>query len=610
MSTRPHPPNRAVQAVATELAPYPGRTAGCLRDVLTVSLALILAMTLRVPGVALTLVYIFLLQWERPGLSLREAFESLLAMALCCVGVFLWVQVTDGSAAARFVGIVLVIFLATFGVAATRIPLFCTVCGVFGFLDLALWDAHRSGNTTVTASLDYIASAALVILCGVIVQALFAPRQRTDDPVQQMRAHLSALARFFHRMGEEFSPGAAAELQNLHTTLVRYVQANFRMSESYDRILDRASGFSAIPVGTIYRIDLLNSIIEKASFLKLVSRRHCQIEFPEIYRSLANICDGLLNGQTDIPPEPLPEKVPVLLREIHTELQQYARSLAWNQAPEEGGVPSSGFSLPSFNLFLPGAFQSANAAFYALKLTLAATICYVLYNAIAWPGISTCVITVLVTGLSTTGAMKQLQLFRICGAAIGGILGILMVSLLFPNMDSITSLILAVAPIVFFSSWVLRSASMGYVGVQIALGFCLTALPGFGATSLINPARDRLVGVGLGILVMWFVFDQLWPVRTSTALGDILRNLHEAVRETRKLQTEVDGTKNRGAINRLRSSVSLELSKLPRLESALHFDVGPHHHLELRRSRKLIQQVEAIAETFYLEIQNSGQQRY
>ena len=67
--------------------------------------------------------------------------------------------------------------------------------------------------------------------------------------------------------------------------------------------------------------------------------------------------------------------------------------------------------------------------------------------------------------------------------------------------------------------------------------FCLRE-----ATSLINPARDRVIGVGFGVFVMWFVFDQFWPARTSTALGDILRNLDEAVRESRKLQREGDAT--------------------------------------------------------------------
>jgi multidrug resistance protein MdtO len=600
MASAAHRRNRVFQAVLNELAPYPGRPAGSLRDTLSVSLVLMLAMTLHVPGVDLTLAFLFFLQLERPRLSLREAFEILLGMALCCVGVFLWVQVTDGSAAARFIGIVLVIFGAAFGKATTRAPLFCTICGLFGYVDLALWDEHRSSIATVTESLYYIASVALVIFCGVVVQTLFAPRPRNDDPVQQMREHLMVLARFFQRMGEEFSPAATADLQNLHSTLVRYVQANFSMSESHDRGVDRAPELSGIPLGTRYRIDLLTSIMEKATFLKLAARRDCEPEHA-IYRDLARTCDRLRNGQTDISPQPLPENFPVLLREIHTELQQYAISLAHGREREDRRDPITGRSWPSFKLFLPGAFQSADSAFYALKLTLAATVCYVVYNAIAWPGISTCVITVLFTGLSTTGAMKQIQLFRICGAAIGGVLGILTVSLLFPNMDSITSLVVVVAPIAFLSSWVLRSAGMGYMGMQIALGFCLTALPGFGATNLFNPARDRVVGVGLGILVMWFVFDQLWPVRISTALDDILRNLDEALRETRKLQLEKDVTESRRSMNRLRRSVFFQLAELQRLQSAIYFDVGPHYRREMRRSRKLVQQINATAKAFYLE---------
>jgi multidrug resistance protein MdtO len=86
-----------------------------------------------------------------------------------------------------------------------------------------------------------------------------------------------------------------------------------------------------------------------------------------------------------------------------------------------------GFS-HSYQVFLPGAFESPDGALHALKLTLAAGICYTLYNAIAWPGILTCVVTVLVTGLTSTGAMKQKQVYRFAGALIGGLLGIEMSS--------------------------------------------------------------------------------------------------------------------------------------------------------------------------------------
>jgi hypothetical protein len=37
------------------------------------------------------------------------------------------------------------------------------------------------------------------------------------------------------------------------------------------------------------------------------------------------------------------------------------------------------------------------------------------------------------------------------------------------------------------------------------------------------PARDRVMGVASGILVMWFVFDQLWPRRIGKLLSPELR---------------------------------------------------------------------------------------
>ena len=66
------------------------------------------------------------------------------------------------------------------------------------------------------------------------------------------------------------------------------------------------------------------------------------------------------------------------------------------------GVPSK--KVP---FIIPGAMRNrANIAF-ALKLSLCATICYIIYRAVDWPGLSTSVITVMVAGLTTTGAMKQ-----------------------------------------------------------------------------------------------------------------------------------------------------------------------------------------------------------
>jgi multidrug resistance protein MdtO len=145
------------------------------------------------------------------------------------------------------------------------------------------------------------------------------------------------------------------------------------------------------------------------------------------------------------------------------------------------------------------------------------------------------VTTVLIAGLSTTGAFKQRIAFRIVGALIGGlILGLGCTVFLFPHMDSITSLVVLVATIAFISGWVAGGRQFNYIGLQIAFAFYIVAFEDFRAPTQLAPARDRFIGILLALLVMWFVFEYLWPVRTVTAmrraLASILRNEAELFR--------------------------------------------------------------------------------
>ena len=106
-------------------------------------------------------------------------------------------------------------------------------------------------------------------------------------------------------------------------------------------------------------------------------------------------------------------------------------------------------------LLVPNAFRNPDNVAFALKLSLCVTICYVFYHAVDWTGISTCVTTVIITALSTRGAINQKLAQRVLGSIIGGlILAIGATAFLFPHMDSITSLIVLVAAVSFALSLV------------------------------------------------------------------------------------------------------------------------------------------------------------
>jgi multidrug resistance protein MdtO len=133
-------------------------------------------------------------------------------------------------------------------------------------------------------------------------------------------------------------------------------------------------------------------------------------------------------------------------------------------------------ALPSKEVpvLIRGALTDPATLAFGLKISLCATLCYILYHAIDYPGISTCVTTVFITGLSTSGAIKQKFLFRLLGALIGGLIfGLGTTSFLFPYMDSITSLVVLIAVIAFISGWCAQGRQFGYVGLQIAFSFFL-----------------------------------------------------------------------------------------------------------------------------------------
>ncbi|QMV18502.1 hypothetical protein GOB94_07240 [Granulicella sp. 5B5] len=584
-----------------ELAPYPGRLAGSLRDTLAICIALVISMALQVPGLALSLALLFLLQRERPGLTLKISLQVFSAAALSLAASLLWVQITDGTETARFLGVVLGIFVSAFCMAGTTEPLFFTIFGFYGFVFLSAWDAHRSASAIVATSLFDLASLGLVILCANAVEYTFGTRHPADELRWEMLQRLQLLSKFFRALSQGSADISPGELRLLQNALMQYGNASdVRMNELYDRLRNTREGLARVPIGTHYRIGLLTRAIQKSILIGFGFLHGSQREDRASYRILAELCDHLSSSESGAFHDRLPAGAASNLQGVFLELRQYAESRDTVAVSRQQTAKVYGGTLRSLQIFLPNTFQSPDAAVYALKLTLAATSCYVLFNAFAWPGIVTCVVTVLFTGLSSTGAMKQKQLYRFSGAAVGGFLGIATVSLLYPNMDSITSLTLVVAAVSMLSAWVMRSPRISYVGLQIAFGFFLTALPGFKPAMHLEPARDRIAGIALGILVMWFIFDQLWPMRTAAALESILHRVRKTCEQVKRAaQKDVAGSGSE--LIHLRNVVSLDLVSVQQLDSAVYFDIGRHQKRELACSRRLIRQIEVAAAEFYAD---------
>src|SRR6202011_313737 len=87
-----------------------------------------------------------------------------------------------------------------------------------------------------------------------------------------------------------------------------------------------------------------------------------------------------------------------------------------------------------------------------------------------------------------------------------------------------------------FAAWFITSSPrLSYLGVQVAFAFFLINLQEFKIQTSLAVARDRVVGVFMGLTVMWLIFDHLWSKRASVAMKKAfaanLRSLARLARE-------------------------------------------------------------------------------
>src|SRR5262249_45909822 len=204
----------------------------------------------------------------------------------------------------------------------------------------------------------------------------------------------------------------------------------------------------------------------------------------------------------------------------------------------DGSGTSGAVSAGKRSLFLPDAFDNPEYVRFAIKGTLAALICYVLFIGFDYPGIYTSVITCFVVSLSTIGASNQKGLLRFGGAAVGGLMGLIALVYLFPNVETIGGFWLVFGAGTALAAWVnFGTPRISYGGYQIGLAFYKAILQSFGPALSATVVRDRLIGVFFGLLVFGIVEHVLWPVRAQDALRARLAELMHLLAELARTGT-------------------------------------------------------------------------
>ena len=557
-----------------DLQPTPGRLNGSLRIVLSTVITLILLMTLRMPSASLGLYFIFLVGRDSPAVSLRSGLFTIGALAFTVATVLTVVALSDNNPMARLLSVSVVVFLAGMLMLSTNLTVLASTWGLIYCTLIAFWETHAPADFLVKQSLYLIGTIAIAVLCSVAVEYCFGARDPAAELQKQRTIRYEALSKMFSL----YAQGASREqiVPAVSSVSRLAVSGQNGMLQLYNIIVDRKLDPGALPIGTRVRITMLAQLMDVSAAF---GTQNLTITDPELQRRCGHIAALCLDLIHDIRPTPeeLEEQKFKGSINLLDRVDENLHAILSMPAEIAGGRNKELVALPANKVpvFIPGAFGRKETIAFALKLSLCATICYIIVRAVDWPGISTAVITVVISGLSTSGAIKQRLIFRLIGAIIGGlIIGLGATIYLFPHMDSITSLVLLVAAIAMLAAWWASGRQFNYVGLQIAFAFYIVAFgSGFSAQTQLAPARDRLAGIMLALVVMAFVFDLLWPVRTVTAMrgslasmmGDAAKYLRMAndISDIAELRQQADARRDRlgktvGAIRTMSESVEYE----------------------------------------------------
>jgi hypothetical protein len=199
--------------------------------------------------------------------------------------------------------------------------------------------------------------------------------------------------------------------------------------------------------------------------------------------------------------------------------------------PDAPGPPAHLPKPKSF--FVSDAFTNPAHVHFALKVTFAAMLCYIVYMAIDWSGIHTALITCTFIALESTGATLHKGVLRIGGCVIGGALALFTIVFLMPHMETIASLVVVVACASAVAGWVATGSEMiSYAGLQMAFAFFYSVFQGYAPDTDLDNVRNRVVGILFGLIVTGLVFAYIWPERTIDRFRDALR---AALRQLAKL---------------------------------------------------------------------------
>jgi multidrug resistance protein MdtO len=518
-----------------ELSPFPGRATTVARMVLAATITMLIIMTFRIPGGALGAMYAFFVSRD----NMRATLTSGLAIAVSYIAgatfILTGASLFADQQFAQFLWFSASMFVVFFALSTLADYAVATGFAAIVVNAMLLWQRQDFAHVQVDATLWQLLAVAIGTSVTVAIEIVFHAFHKKDELTEGIDGRLHLVQQLL----ESYRTQAAVQ----------------------DEIQRKLEQYTIVGVGALRRglarsnyerlyYDQTAAVISLSG--RLVDLSAASIRVPHQAQEedkvlLENLENQIAQIRTDLQAKQAPRMVPAppgtpsgfpLLAEIQrtilliTEVFSGAKSI-------DRYIQSSKDEHRSSQFFVRDAFSNPLHIRYAVQGCLAATLCYFTYFVLDWRGLGTSVVTCVFTALSNAGTSRQKQVLRITGAIAGGVLfGIGSQVFILPNIDSITSFSLLFAAVTGVAAWFATSSQrLSYFGVQIANAFYLVNLQEFSIQTSLVIARDRVLGILLGLVAMWLVFDGLGTARATDQMAEaFINSLRSIARLTVRLE--------------------------------------------------------------------------
>ncbi|CAE6797391.1 FUSC family protein [Paraburkholderia aspalathi] len=541
------------------LAPYPGRAAMATRIALICALTAFVTSAYGTPEAAISAYVVFFL--NRPDRVLSVILSSALLVLVtlmiglvtvvamfalddpmwrvaCITGLSFGLLFVTSASKLRPVGAILAMIVGfaldelgsvPFGEVATRALLYV-------WLMVAIPVGISIGvNLLIAPSPRKLAGRALAKRLRLAAQSLVEPEATADELSACLRegdAEIGTWLKLSVVDGSSVRDDVGPLRQAVSSTLAILVAADLAVRDSSVRL---PASFAAPVAETLenmarmleaggYPVDIelkLPSVTELTPLARIVVEYlHDAITRFAVVEAQADV-DGAGKTETDARTQAQTDAEGKVATAARTEAQPQAQAQVKAEPTPPPAAKGGGF-------FLPDAFTNPEHVRYALKTTVAAMFCYLLYSQINWPGIHTCFITVYMVSLGTTAETVEKMTLRIAGCLVGALLGIAAIVFVTPVLTSVAGLMTLVLVGAWLSAWIaFGSPRMAYAGFQIALVFFMCVLQGAAPGYDLTVARDRTIGILIGNVVVYLVFTRVWPVTVAARIDTGLAALRQ-----------------------------------------------------------------------------------